>query len=379
MLYTVLFVSWLLLLSNSCRHVERGTPAAVLEAIEDVRKEHCPDRRLAVFDIEVQKRGFNLMLRGEVGSQEAKDDLVARVKEAAPDYKVEHEILVLPDPALGSRNYGLVRVSVANLRAAPRHSAELVNQVLMGTTLRLLKQQNSWFYAQAEDDYLGWINAGAMARVSDAGVRSWQESDRVLVTVPGTVVRTHPEPKAVPLTDAVLLDQFRFVEEHGRWLQVATPDDRRGFVARDAVMRYADYKASRSTTPEAILATAMQLVGRPYLWGGTSTKGFDCSGLTQTVFRYHGIPLLRDASQQARLGVAIEPGANFENLRPGDLLFFGPARDRITHVGLYIGDQRFIHAGAENSAVAINSFNPADSLYSRYRRSTFRLARRMMD
>ena len=116
------------------------------------------------------------------------------------------------------------------------------------------------------------------------------------------------------------------------------------------------------------------MLGRPYMWGAASPKQLDCSGFTQTVFRQHGYVLQRDASMQVFEGTAVDT-ANFpQNLKPGDLLFFSPVPDRITHVGIYIGDWEFIHSSGR---VRLDSFNPDHPNYNNYRRKSIRAVRRI--
>jgi len=106
---------------------------------------------------------------------------------------------------------------------------------------------------------------------------------------------------------------------------------------------------------EAIVATARQAMGRPYEWGGTGANGggFDCSGLIQYAYRQHGIALPRTSRDQAREGRSIS--RQVRSLRPGDLLTFSNAGGRVTHVGLYIGDGRFIHSASRGVQVDVLS------------------------
>jgi len=133
-------------------------------------------------------------------------------------------------------------------------------------------------------------------------------------------------------------------------------------------------------TSENVIRTARRFFGVPYLWGGTSAKGFDCSGFTKTVYFLNGVLLPRDASQQVMVGSIIDTGVDMENLNTGDLLFFGskatPEQEaRVTHVAIYLGRKKFIHSSGD---VRINSFDPSDPDFSKYRLGTFLHARRII-
>ena len=139
------------------------------------------------------------------------------------------------------------------------------------------------------------------------------------------------------------------------------PDQRAGCLPRKAATNYDARKAARQPTAENIERTARSFIGRPYLWGGNSPKGFDCSGFTKTVFFLNGIDLMRDSSQQARQGVEVPLDGDLSQLKKGDLLFFGrrPRRggpERVVHLGIYLGDKLFIHS---SEWVHISSLDPS--------------------
>src|SRR5208283_3237348 len=195
--------------------------------------------------------------------------------------------------------------------------------------------------------YLSWLQKGTFVRCTREQAEAWERGPLLLVTAFEECVRERPEADPQPVSDVVLCDLVRKTGEEGDWHKVELPDGRAGFLPKKAAADYAAWKQARRPTAENIERTARQFLGRPYLWGGNSPKGFDCSGFTKTVFFLNGIDLLRDASQQAEQGVALP--LDFNQLKNGDLLFFGSRRSRrmpggIGHVGIYLGDKLFIHS-----------------------------------
>ena len=121
-------------------------------------------------------------------------------------------------------------------------------------------------------------------------------------------------------------------------------------------------------TVESLVSTGKTLIGVPYLWGGTSTKGVDCSGFTKTIYFLNGMVIPRDASQQVHTGILIDSTKNFDNLVKGDLLFFGrkatdSTAEKVVHVGMWIGDNEFIHASGR---VRISSLEKASKNFDEY-------------
>ena len=129
-----------------------------------------------------------------------------------------------------------------------------------------------------------------------------------------------------------------------------------------------------------IIRTARTMIGIPYLWAGTSSKGVDCSGFVRTILFMHDIIIPRDASQQAYVGEHIDIASDFSNLQPGDLIFFGrkataERKERVVHVGMYIGGKRFIHSQGD---VHISSFDPLDELFDEYNLGRLLFATRVL-
>ncbi|MDO8835582.1 MAG: hypothetical protein Q7V01_08295, partial [Vicinamibacterales bacterium] len=159
------------------------TPAAVpgaQEALAPLKARFAPDRRLAVFDVSVQRTETGVTVTGEVEQADARD-AVTHALQAAGLGPVTNTVAVLPDPSLGATRFGIVRVSVANVRGRAAHSAEMVTQTVMGWTARILKLQSGWYFVHTEPDgYLGWIEELQLSVVDDAGLAAWNSGSRVI-------------------------------------------------------------------------------------------------------------------------------------------------------------------------------------------------------
>jgi len=332
-----------------------------------LRARYAPDRRVAVFDVTCVQQATQVVVKGDVDQDIVHRDVIATMESAKLGVVVD-SIRVLPDPALAGVPFGIVKVSVGNVRSNPAHSAELATQVMMGMVVKVLKKQGDWYYVQGPDRYLGWLEGAAMHLTQQSGADAWQHGPRVIMTAYFGVVRAKPDTTALPVSDAVPGVLFRDDGVRGKWRAVSTPDGRKGFIERRLVADYAKWKTTRTLTATTVEQTAKRFIGVPYLWGGTSPKGMDCSGFTKTVFRLNGLELNRDANQQAQMGVDVSTGDDMTHLSKGDLLFFGQKAtadrpERITHVGIYLQDKQIIHTPG-GSGVRIDSFDPAAPNYN---------------
>ncbi len=348
-------------------------------AVEGVRKHFAPDRRVAVFDVQWTMSGESVIVKGEVDDLSAKDSLLSVCRSYFPAGTID-SIIVLPDPVLGSKTFGIVVLSVGNLRGRPGEAEELVTQVTMGQVVKVLKKGRGYFLVQSYDGYLGWLDSDAFHPVDQAGVDAWAAAPKVILTSYFEVVRERPTPSGQPVCDAVIGNIFRAQPRKRDWVEVLLADGRKGYLLATSVRDYASWQSSRNLTGTNIDRTAKMFVGVPYLWGGTSSKGMDCSGFTKTVFRLNGHELGRDASQQVLNGNDIDAGTDFENLTTGDLLFFGRKAEngrpeRISHVAIYLNDRRFIHSSGR---VRFNSFDPASPEYDEFNLKRFVRARRII-
>ena len=267
-----------------------------------------------------------------------------------------------------------MKVSVGNLRRVPKHSAEMVDQVLMGMELKLLKTDSYWYLVQTPYNYLGWITRGTISRKTAEEIIDWRNSRRYALTVNYTQVFVEPTENSQVITALVLGSVFIKKSQRGSWSEIELPDGRIGYVKSKLTIPYQPPGNTISMDRKMIIARAKSMMGIPYLWGGNSTKGMDCSGFTSTVFKTANYQLPRDANMQVKFGEEIIPDDDYSNVFPGDLIFFGPP-NRITHVGICLGGSYFIH---ESGDVHINSLDKQDELFNAYRKKTFRYIKRII-
>jgi cell wall-associated NlpC family hydrolase len=242
-----------------------------------------------------------------------------------------------------------VRVSVAPVQASRSMQAEQVTQALLGASVRIIERSARWARIRMDDDYEGWI---ARAHL---GPDLPHSADWVTMTDLWVNLRTRPDYRMPVRQMAFVGTRLPLLERRPGWLGVTVPSGQPGWVEEHRGQVGFSEEPTAPPIAEQVLATARRFLGVPYLWGGCSPLGLDCSGFVQLVYRLHHIRLPRDADLQAGVGMSIaldQPGAL---PAAGDALFFcsPDARERITHVGMALGDGSFVHA-AGGDRVRIN-------------------------
>jgi len=253
--------------------------------------------------------------------------------------------------------------SVADVRRAPAHAAELVTQVVYGDPVVPLKTGGDWYLARLDDGYIGWIKSWHLCELSVEKQKDYDDDARHRVATNHAIVLSSPEPDSLPVTDLVIGTPVQ-ADDCGKrgWRALRLPDEKEGFaVSRSIEKRPVRKRISR----EGLSSTGMRFLGIPYIWGGSTPKGFDCSGLIQRIFRLHGLVLPRDTDLQAGCGrdkPASQEGfdATGENLSVGDLMFFGKTPSKITHVAMILPEGLFLHAHGQ---VRVGSLDPHSHLF----------------
>jgi hypothetical protein len=298
--------------------------------------------------------------------------VLAGAGQAAPQVQRKN----LPPDMMAPPALAVVLTPVENMFSGPTDSADVVSQALLGDNVKVLKRETNaageaWVRIETPDAYPGWVLASSL-RLLRPGDKPYAAAGRVFV-VTGLMANAYREAsvtKHKPVLGAPLSAVLEVAgEKDERWLEVRLPDDRRAWIQKgDGISAQAPWAWSRRPAADMV-ALAKRLLGVPYLWGGTSPLGLDCSGFVQLIYKMNGVPILRDADIQMDKSGLIDVAKGQE--QAGDLVFFGRAIDRISHVGMMIDGEYFIDATVhETPCVRI------DRLKDEYWQKIYQAARR---
>jgi hypothetical protein len=255
-------------------------------------------------------------------------------------------------PEASSAAIAIIGRSVAPMHAAHSARSEQVSQALLGDPAKVLERRGGWRRILSLDGYGGWVRAGALAqRQENWGGDLWE------VLPLWANLRYLPDSRTAARLTAYAGSRLPLAERRERWVGLRLPDGAIGWTEEHRARRWPG-AAADAPEPTAIVATAQHFLGVPYLWGGCAPLGIDCSGFVQLVWRLNGVPLPRDAHQQAECGADVP----LSDIRESDLLFFGEPGGSITHVAICLDGGHMIHA-AGGDGVRINSL--ADGPYGR--------------
>ena len=345
--------------ANDAASTENEADAMERRLVE-LRKETINDLRLNVFAWEIDAKSQTVRL--ETTLETARDAVRKTFASEFPKWRVETTLLPEENAELDGRFFGWANFSTIQIRKEPRYSAELTTQSQMGTPVRILKREGGWLLVQNADGYLGYTTAGSVKSATWDEFNRWVDAKKLIWLDAFGAIYSEPNENSAPISDLTSgnVTVWKNEETSGDFYRVETPDGRLGWIRKSGATEWSAWlEANKELSAERLIATAKRFLGTPYVWGGTSAKGVDCSGLTSLSFYLNGFCLLRDVSLLQGEGVEVDLTQGRSALKTGDLLIFGAKRaDGSTyyrHVAIYLGDDRFIHSA---TSVRINSLHP---------------------
>lgn len=355
---------------------------SIVKTLDASKPKFAPDKRtklLELVNVDVKNNKYTI--------QTTEKEAIPFLRQELKSYNSNIQYSLLPDSSVADKKHGIIILSVANLRTKPGHSEEMATQILMGTQVDILQKARGEYRVRTPEGYIAWIPTASIAEMNDADLKAWKEMPKVIYTNEFGKSYSEANHNSLRVSDLVYGNILALQKSDGRYYQVKYPDGRTAYIIKEEAKPFEEWLTTRNLTPENVLNSALSMLGLPYLWGGTSVKGVDCSGFTKTAFYMNGYVIPRDASQQVLAGEQIEilgkdgdfdPELALKNLKPADLLFFAAGKNsnpnaRVTHVALYLGNGEFIHAAGR---VRINSMLKDSPKYDDFQTRTVVSARR---
>ncbi|MDR0786938.1 MAG: C40 family peptidase [Gemmatimonadota bacterium] len=378
-------------------------------AIAELRSGFSVDPRTDIFEVRAREQGASIEISGAVSIRGVIPTLHERLMHVAAGKPVINRVVEVSSAGMQPRPFGLVTSAIAPMLAGPLVSESQISQLLLGETVLVLREEGRWLQCRAPDGYLGWVHRGYLLRVEEKEALAWERGDRgelhlaleaQMVDEAGASLTRLPWGARVSVSDG----------------RAFLPDGREGRLIGETVPA-SERNQRFPAVAEKLVSTARVWLGSPYLWGGRTLSGVDCSGFVQAIFGTYGIPLPRDSDQQAAMGALIPvpppadegtdcasgditskglapdgaapdglasgpsetdpPARDFRGFRPGDLLFFAEPGHRVSHVAISTGGSGVIHSAVGRGGVAENDL-AGKTDYERELRTRLVNARRLI-
>ena len=303
------------------------------------------DRRTSVFDIEIVRlQNTSLTLSGRLLSESQLEALSGHFS----NWKLDTgSIRVLQKGNLPRMH---VATNLTGLYEKPTFGMPLSSELSYGTEVEILDEEGKWVFTRQKDGYLGWAYKPYL-RPDPA------REPTHFVTVPCCELHTRPEAGSEIATRLVSGTAVTVEEIDGEWARVIA--NKRGWLPLAVLRALVDIPQPLEEKRKTLIEDSARMIGVPYLWGGISGNGIDCSGFVRLLHRWVGIDIPRDADMQHAKAKPVEPP--FE---VGDLLFFAESSGerKITHVGMSLGGWKMIHSSRGNNGVYVDNVQERESL-----------------
>ncbi len=307
------------------------------------------DNRIRVFDLQINRLDDSTL---SLGGKLLEESQLADVKETFlrqfPDLSLDTASIRVLNTEAHERVH--VATNLTGLYEKPTFGMPLSSELYFGTELEVLQEEKRWVFTRQRDGYLGWAYRPYLSE----GLAP--EATHV-VLAPSTELRAEPNDSSEVLTRVVSGTGVSLVETLDGWSRVSS--NKTGWLLSSHLRQLTELPITSEEKRKTLVNDSVRMTGTPYLWGGTSGNGIDCSGFVRLLHRWIGIEIPRDADMQCNAARPVEPP--FE---VGDLLFFGENdSDRhITHVGMSLGGWKMIHSSRSRNGVYIDDVQEVNFL-----------------
>lgn len=307
------------------------------------------DNRTSLFDVQVETMTDGvLVLRGRVLHASQLDEL----PRLFPDLRLDTASIRALDRLNLPRRH--IATNLTGLYEKPTFGMPLSSELTYGTELEVLDEEGRWAFVRQRDGYLGWAYAPFMAEGPAPAATH-------LVLAPAVELRAEADENSAVVTRLVSGTGVAVTETRNEWSRVEA--NKSGWLPSRHLRAVTDIPQSVAARRAALVEDAQRMIGVPYLWGGVSGNGIDCSGFVRLLYRWIGLEVPRDADMQCDAARPVEPPFEI-----GDLFFFGDSGSarKVTHVGMSLGGWTVIHSSRKNNGVYVDDLQKADFLRESY-------------
>ena len=347
---------------NSCIYLPSNNKHAEIHAIIDkANADFYLDHRIWYQDVHATIEGHTITLSGEAFYSIPVQGIGRKLKKAGYNFELIDSVYYLPESFPEDKAYGIITEPYVMGRYTPVDHKQEGTEMLWGEPVRLVREKDDYVQVQSAIGYLGYIPKNSLRRVT---LQEWN--------------RYHMGKQAVFTKNDTLENRMIFLM-----------GTRLPYLENDLLLLAdgSELKLSRdhykiidpATNPlrQEILTTAQQYLGLPYVWGGRSSEGVDCSGFVMQSYGLNNIYLPRDSDEIANVGRMVGYPGWMDAMLPGDLMFFAGSRRMITHTAIYMGDGKVIHSLGKG--VQIESLNPEVPDYAESLGRRFAFAKRIFE
>ena len=306
------------------------------------------DNRTELCDLSADFSRDEIALAGRVLDQNTLSNILAQFKQQFPHFKVNFqkvEVLRSDEPLVLT-----VATNITSVHKSSSFESEQLDQMVYGDVVEVLQTQDKWGFIRQRDGYLGWTYLPYLHEQPAATASH-------IVLAPSVALHDSPDRRADAVTHVMAGTGVRLEAVRGDWGQVVA--NQIGWLPLDTLRAVAEIPPDQSSKRSLFPSDAARMIGIPYLWGGISGVGIDCSGFARLLHLWVGVDIPRDADMQASAGKPVEPP-----FQVGDLLFFGDKESprAITHGAVSLGGWKIIHSSRRRNGVYYDNVQGVDSL-----------------